>query len=51
LVELTDGGDLPARMLTLYNPPAFLVGCSRAVHTIRGPRVGLISGVGRRFVE
>lgn len=32
LVHLVGGGDLPARMLTLYNPPAYLAGCSQAVH-------------------
>lgn len=33
LVELAGGADLPARMLSLYNPPAYLAGCSQAVHT------------------
>ena len=37
LVELAGGGELPARMLTLYNPPAYLVGCSQAVHDNRRP--------------
>ncbi|HEU0214914.1 MAG TPA: C45 family peptidase [Jiangellaceae bacterium] len=32
LCELAGGGELAARMLTLYNPPAYLVGCSQAVH-------------------
>lgn len=33
LVELTDGDDTAARMLTLVDPPAFLPGCSQAVIT------------------
>lgn len=37
LVELAGGAELPSRMLTLYNPPAFLVGCSQAVHHVRRP--------------
>jgi predicted choloylglycine hydrolase len=32
LVELAGGDDLAARMLTLYNPPPFMSGCSQAVH-------------------
>ena len=32
LVELADGSELVARMLTMYNPPAYLAGCSQAVH-------------------
>ncbi|MCB1857843.1 MAG: hypothetical protein KDI63_06200 [Gammaproteobacteria bacterium] len=31
LLELTGGGDLAARFLTLYCPPAYLRGCSQAV--------------------
>ncbi len=31
LVELAGGGDLPARMLTCWDPPAFQPGCSQAV--------------------
>ena len=31
LVELSGGGDLAARMLSLYRPTAFLAGCSQAV--------------------
>jgi predicted choloylglycine hydrolase len=31
LVELTHGDQTAARMLTLYNPPRFLPGCSQAV--------------------
>lgn len=33
LVELTGGDETAARMLTLWNPPAFLPGCSQAVLT------------------
>jgi len=36
LCELAGGGELVARMLTLYNPPAYLVGCSQAVHLGNG---------------
>jgi predicted choloylglycine hydrolase len=36
LCELAGGGEFAARMLTLYNPPAYLVGCSQAVHLGRG---------------
>ena len=32
LVELAGGGELAARMLTLWSPPAYLAGCSQAVH-------------------
>lgn len=31
LVDLAGGGELAARMLSLYNPPAYLAGCSQAV--------------------
>ena len=31
LVELAGGGDLAARLLTLYCPPPYLTGCSQAV--------------------
>ncbi|MEQ8395829.1 C45 family peptidase [Thalassobaculum sp.] len=31
LVDLAGGGDLPARLLSLYDPPAYLTGCSQAV--------------------
>jgi predicted choloylglycine hydrolase len=31
LVELAGGGDLAARFLSLYRPPAYLTGCSQAV--------------------
>jgi len=31
LVELTDGDEVAARMLTLWDPPAFLPSCSQAV--------------------
>ena len=30
LVELAGGGDVEARLLSLYNPPAFITGCSQA---------------------
>jgi predicted choloylglycine hydrolase len=33
LVELGGGGDLAARFLSLYCPPAYLTGCSQAVWT------------------
>lgn len=33
LLELNGGGDLAARFLTLYCPPAYLRGCSQAVWT------------------
>ena len=32
LVELTGGDPLAAQMLTLYNPPPYITGCSQAVH-------------------
>jgi predicted choloylglycine hydrolase len=32
LVELAGGDALAAQMLTLYNPPPFMSGCSQAVH-------------------
>jgi len=32
LAELAGGDPLAAQMLTLYNPPAYLTGCSQAVH-------------------
>ena len=31
LVELAGGGDLAARFLSLYRPPAYLTGCSQAI--------------------
>ena len=31
LVELAGGGDLAARMLSLYDPPPYLSGCSQGV--------------------
>ncbi|GGX86151.1 peptidase C45 [Litchfieldella qijiaojingensis] len=31
LCELAGGGDLAARMLSLYRPPAYITGCSQAV--------------------
>jgi predicted choloylglycine hydrolase len=33
LVELAGGGDLAARLLSLYRPPGFIVGCSQGAHT------------------
>ena len=33
LVQLAGGGDLAARMLSLYDPPALVTGCSQAVLT------------------
>ena len=33
LVALAGGGDLAARMLSLYDPPALVTGCSQAVRT------------------
>ena len=33
LVELAGGGDLAARLLSLWRPPGFIVGCSQAVWT------------------
>jgi predicted choloylglycine hydrolase len=32
LAELAGGNEIAARMLTLYNPPAYLAGCSQAVY-------------------
>lgn len=32
LAGLAGGDPLAAQMLTLYNPPAYLTGCSQAVH-------------------
>jgi len=32
LVELAGGDPLAAQMLTLYNPPPYIAGCSQAVH-------------------
>jgi predicted choloylglycine hydrolase len=40
LVDLADGDELAARMLTLYDPPAFLPGCSQVA--IPGPEPLLI---------
>jgi len=37
LVELAGGSDLAATILALWNPPAFLTGCSQAVVKQRGP--------------
>ena len=37
LVELAGGGDLEARFLSLYNPPAFIAGCTQALWLHRGP--------------
>jgi predicted choloylglycine hydrolase len=37
LVELTGGGDLAARMLSLYDPPPVITGCSQAVLTRAEP--------------
>jgi predicted choloylglycine hydrolase len=36
LVELTDGDPLAARFLSMYRPPAFVVGCSQAAFTGEG---------------
>ena len=33
LVELAGGGDVAARMLSLWRPPGFIVGCSQAAWT------------------
>jgi predicted choloylglycine hydrolase len=33
LVDLAGGGDLAARMLSLYRPPGFIVGCSQGAWT------------------
>jgi predicted choloylglycine hydrolase len=40
LVELAGGGDVAARMLTLYRPPPYLAGCSQAA--IAGPAPVLV---------
>jgi predicted choloylglycine hydrolase len=40
MVELTGGDELAARMLTLWNPPRFLPGCSQAV--LPGPTPVLV---------
>jgi predicted choloylglycine hydrolase len=37
LVGLAGGGDLPARMLSLYRPPGFIVGCSQGAWTRGAP--------------
>jgi predicted choloylglycine hydrolase len=37
LVELAGGGELAARMLSLYRPPGFIVGCSQGAWTRTGP--------------
>jgi predicted choloylglycine hydrolase len=37
LVELAGGGDLAARMLSIYRPPPYLAACSQAVWTRGGP--------------
>ena len=37
LVELAGGGDLAARMLSLYRPPPFLAACSQGVRTAGTP--------------
>jgi predicted choloylglycine hydrolase len=37
LVELADGDELTARMLSLYRPPGFVVGCSQGAWTRSGP--------------
>jgi predicted choloylglycine hydrolase len=36
LVELAGGGDLAARMLSVYKPPPFLAGCTQGVWTREG---------------
>jgi predicted choloylglycine hydrolase len=33
LVALAGGGDIPARLLSLYRPPGFIVGCSQGAWT------------------
>jgi predicted choloylglycine hydrolase len=40
LVELAGGDSLAAQMLTLYNPPPYITGCSQAVH--RGAEPALV---------
>ena len=37
MVELVGGGDLEARFLSLYDPPAFVAGCTQALWTHRTP--------------
>ena len=37
LVDLVGGGDLEARFLSLYDPPAFVSGCTQALWTHRTP--------------
>ncbi len=37
LVELTEGDEVAARMLTMWNAPAFLPSCSQAVLTVPAP--------------
>ncbi len=37
LVELAGGGDLAARLLSLWRPPGFIVGCSQGVWTRGDP--------------
>lgn len=37
LVDLAGGGPTAASILALWNPPAFLTGCSQAVVTVGGP--------------
>jgi predicted choloylglycine hydrolase len=37
LVELAGGGDLAARMLSMYEPPPYLAGCSQAAWTRGAP--------------
>jgi predicted choloylglycine hydrolase len=37
LVELAGGGELAARMLSLYRPPGFIVGCTQGAWTRDGP--------------
>jgi predicted choloylglycine hydrolase len=37
LVELAGGGDLAARFLSLYRPPAYLTGCSQAIWSGQEP--------------
>jgi predicted choloylglycine hydrolase len=39
LVELAGGNEIAARMLSLYNPPPYLAGCSQAVFQRGGPPV------------
>ena len=40
LVELAGGGDLAARMLSLYRPPPYLAACSQGVWSARRPGPG-----------